>query len=155
MSSLLVDLICSSVLPSYTSTPFPAKKKAPANTKPTPKKCRTNIGFHQLEVQVHDGLGLRQIFVSTDDTIGKVVDKAANSMKRDTYNVDIGYEAPWSHKVGTKKVPVYITTDVELDNFWVAYDGYREKLEKKNITDPITGVLFINMKDESKVKRFS
>ncbi|KLO09579.1 hypothetical protein SCHPADRAFT_892976 [Schizopora paradoxa] len=137
------------MLPSFTSTPLPVKKMADAKTAP-PKKCRKNIGYHELEVQVHDGLGLRQIYISTMDGIGSVVDKAADSMKRDTYNVDIGYEAPWSHKVGTKKVPVYITTEVELDNFWVAYDGYREKLEKKNLTDPITGVLFINMKDESK-----
>lgn len=143
------------MLPALSSTPFPKRKKdteaGKAEEPKEAKKCRTNIGFHELEVQVHDGVGLRHARFSTNDSQNVLREKVAISMGRDPVNVDIGYEAPWSQKVGTKKVPVYITSEMELDFFWSAYDGHREKLEKKGIEGPIAGITFINMKTETQV----
>ena len=67
----------------------------------------------------------------------------------------MGYEAPWSLKIGTKKSLAYIMNEDELDEFWIAYTRYitPKKGAKKGTAaiEEVAGIVFRNMFDSAQV----
>ena len=108
-----------------------------------------------IKISVHDGLGMRPITISPVDTQLDVLEKTALAMKRPNHAIEIGYEAPWSSKIGTKKCLAYLSTQDELDDFWLAYERYgKSQLAKKrkNGEEKPCDIVFRNMLDGSAVR---
>lgn len=105
-------------------------------------------GNREVKVSVHDGLAMRTLTVKTSDSFIDVLENISALMKRPNTQVEMGYEAPWSTKIGSKKSLAYITTDEELENFWSAYVGYVKKGGKKQLdaNGSVLGIVFHNMK---------
>ncbi len=130
-----------------TSTPFVRR--------PAVAKGRQSTTTYSVKVNVHDGLAMRLVPLKSTDSLMEVLVKVVNVLQRAVYQVKMGYDAPWSAKVGTKKVQTYITTDEELEEFWVAYDRYLSNLgpkKKKDSGGEISGIVFCNMNDVTQVR---
>ena len=126
------------------STPYIGKCMKPG---PFPQDT---IGQTQpVQVLVHDGLGMRRISITPLDTQLDVLEKTASAMKRPNHAIEIGYEAPWSSKIGTKKSLAYLSTQEELIDFWIAYKRYiKGQLSKKKKGQEINcEIVFRNMMD--------
>ncbi len=124
-----------------TSTPF-VRKIA---------KGRLTVGQHQVKVQVHDGLAMRNVVIRTSDGLMELLEKIASAMKRPNHLVEMGYEAPWSAKNGTKKILSYVSNNDELDDFWVAFHRFAEGGKKKKSDDEVVGIIFRNTLDGNQV----
>lgn len=149
------------------STPFVTKKRGcgskptkGATAKPTVKATMVPVikeepqedtAVYEAKISVHDGAALRSIKINSKETFLDVLSKAAAAMLRNNHEVDLSCEAPWSAKIGTKKIPQYISNPAELDEFWVAFKGWAKK---KKITD-VPGILFRNMRDNKVRMSFS
>lgn len=60
----------------------------------------------------------------------------------------MGYEAPWSQKVGTKKSPSHVLNNDEMEGFWTAYARYvNNRKGKKNTDEEVVGIVYRNMLD--------
>ena len=128
------------ILGPVTSTPFARKHAAK-------KVCDTNEETI-IEINVHDGLGMRITSISSSDSYLEVLEKTAMAMKRPNHSVEIGYEAPWSSRIGTKRNLAYISSDDELANFWLSYNRYtRNQQSKKRKHDKavVCEIVFHNM----------
>ena len=134
------------VLAPVTSTPFIIRKNGTT-------KSRNVIGGKAIKVSIHDGIAMRVTSISPSDTHLDVLEKAATLMKRPNHMVEIGYEAPWSSKIGTKKNIAYISNEEELDDFWLAYDRYmKNQIKKRNRGEEIVcEIVFRNMLDNAQV----
>ncbi len=73
-------------------------------------------------------------------------------MKRPNNLVEMGYEAPWSAKIGTKKSLAYVSNEEELDDFWLSYARYVAKQggKKQKKAEEVV-IVFSNMQDIAKV----
>ncbi len=94
-------------------------------------------------VGVHDGVALHSVKLASTATLFEVLDEVAAAMRRANHQVEMCYEAPWSAKVSSKKVPQYVSNEAELKEFWMSYARYKKKM-KGNEVD---GIMFRNMKD--------
>ena len=74
---------------------------------------------------------MHSIGISSSDSFLEVLEKVAMVMRRHNKSVEIGYEAPWSAKIGAKKVLSYITNESELKEFWLAYNQCIRNLNSK------------------------
>ena len=86
-------------------------------------------------------------FIETQELVSE-------TMKRSSPAVEIGYEAPWSAKVGSKKTTAYITNEAELEDFWVAYRRYIQtaKSGKRNKSaKEHPEIVFRNLREQSAV----
>ena len=102
------------------STPAIRKERG---AKPPPKattKC-------EAKVNVHDGVGVRNVTVSISENYYNMLARIATIMKRSPAAVELRYEAPWSMKAGTKKLLSYLSNETEWAEFWVAINRYVEK----------------------------
>ena len=94
---------------------------------------------------------MRQISITPLDTQLDVLEKTASAMKRPNHATEIGYEAPWSSKIGSKKSLAYLSTQDELDDFWLAYNRYVNgqlaKKKKKGPSEISCEIVFRNMMD--------
>lgn len=120
-------------------------------------KGRKAIGQHAMKVFAHDGLAMRIVNISTSDTHLELLEKIATSMKRPNHLVEIGYEAPWSTKVGSKKSLAYITNEEELDSFWLAYSQFSKKQKgktQKRRAESSCDIIFRNMLDNAPVSSY-
>ncbi|KLO04585.1 hypothetical protein SCHPADRAFT_947594 [Schizopora paradoxa] len=136
-----------------TSTPFP-RKKAKTLEKVTFVESEDENSTKSVKVQVHDGVALTQMTVSTTDSYLTVLQKMAAVMQRPTPSVKLAYEAAWSQKIGTKKCPAYVTSDQEMANFWAQMEDHKTKIGKGKpkswkITDESLGITFRNMLAEA------
>ncbi|KAL5512281.1 hypothetical protein ACEPAG_9375 [Sanghuangporus baumii] len=116
------------------------------NTRRTPKRPE----IEEIKVKVHDGLAERIVTISSLDKHVDVLEKAAQAMKRPNHLVEIGYEAPWSSKIGTKKSLTYLSNPDELTEFWCAYRRYvkDQRSKRRNRDQEITcEIVFRNMLD--------
>lgn len=107
----------------------------------------------ELKVQVHDGAGFRAETISSAETFNETREKLSGAMKRPSRVVELGYEAGWSQKIGTKKCPTYVTNDQEYKNFWMECKDQdrKAKASKKGTKNPLLGIVFRNMFDEAQV----
>ncbi|KLO19024.1 hypothetical protein SCHPADRAFT_885687 [Schizopora paradoxa] len=121
------------------STPFPHKKRVVP-------KGRQSVGKLNIKVQVHDGVALRNVCISSKDGLYELLEKISNAMKRPSQLVEMGYEAPWSSKVGQKKNLAYVTNEDELDDFWVSLNRYA-KGKYTSADEWGAGIVFRNMQD--------
>ncbi len=105
-----------------------------------------------VKVQVHDGLAMRAVTISTLDGLFDLLEKIATAMKRPNNLVEMGYEAPWSAKIGTKKSLAYVSNEEELDDFWLSYARYVAKQggKKQKKAEEVV-IVFSNMQDIAKV----
>lgn len=141
-----------------TSTPAPHKAKK--NKKTTVEdaddddddgqpKCREDLGNLELNCQVHDGRGMRTITITPKNDHLDVLFKVSQVVKRPSTVIELGYQAPWSTKKGTKRCCAYISSDEELDLFWSAYIGYMvKKTPKSGKEPPPPEILMCDMLDE-------
>lgn len=130
-----------------TSTPFVRRKPA----------LKTKEVRHEIKVSVHDGVGTRSVTLSSSEGLLDVLNKIATVMQRLPRQVQMGYEAPWSSKSGSKKILAYITNEEELEDFWSAYNGYLEGLgpkKRKDLGGKVPGILFSNMLESAQVSGF-
>ena len=107
-----------------------------------------------LRVNVHDGVTMHIINISMSDSHLTVLEKTAQAMRRPNNLIEIGYEAPWSSKIGTKKNLAYISSKEELDEFWLAYGRYVDiqRLKKRcSIEEVACEITFRNMLDSMAV----
>ncbi len=130
-----------------TSTPFVRKTAAP--------KGRKTIGHHEIKVDVHDGVAMRKVAITTADSRLDLLEKICTAMKRPNSKVELGYEAPWSAKINNKKCVAYISNKEELDDFWLALARHmaaqKKKLKgKSEVADP--GIIFHNILDSTPVR---
>jgi hypothetical protein len=112
------------------------------------------VGQKTLKIKVHDGLGERAMSISSSDQHLDILERTAQMMKRPNHAVEIGYEAPWSSKTGTKKNLAYISNDDELDEFWLAYSRYVKVQQKKRQNrgqEIVCEIIFRNMFDNPQV----
>ncbi len=132
------------ILGPVTSTPA-VRRAIKANGQQAKDKKGTKK--HQIKVSVHDGQGMHRATISSSDPIFDLLEKIAAAMKRSTQQVEMGYEAPWSHKIKSKKCISYITNSEELDEFWMSFFQYSST---KKIED-VQGIVFHNMKGSTEV----
>lgn len=125
-------------LGTFTSTPFPKKSVV--------AKGRLSLPKLNIKVQVHDGVALRNVAISSKDGLYELLEKISKAMKRPAHSVEMGYEAPWSSKVGQKKNLAYVTNEDELDDFWVSLNRYA-KGKYTSADEWGAGVVFRNMMD--------
>ncbi|KLO04689.1 hypothetical protein SCHPADRAFT_896835 [Schizopora paradoxa] len=123
-----------------TSTPAVRKKQK------VELKGRKAIAPRDVKVQVHDGLALRSVTIATADSLFDTLEKIAGAMKRPNNQVEMGYEAPWSAKTGTRRTLAYISNDEELDDFWTSFATYTSK-PKNRKADNSYDIIFRNMMD--------
>ncbi|KLO05822.1 hypothetical protein SCHPADRAFT_946603 [Schizopora paradoxa] len=131
-------------LDALASTPFPRRR--------VPPKGRKAVGKLDIKVQVHDGVALRNVNISSKDGLYELLEKIANAMKRPSQSVEMGYEAPWSSKVGQKKNLAYVTNEDELDDFWISLNRYA-KGKYTGADDWGAGIVFRNMQDNIQVAK--
>ena len=128
-----------SVFRPFTSTPHPRKV-----AKPTREKV-------DVKIQVFDGLAMRSATIPSSANYVRMLDTIAKSMRRPNESVMLGYEAPWSPKLGTKKVVAYISNDMDVDQFFDEYFDHIDELKAKKKTKSakitVNGILFRNMID--------
>ncbi|KLO06297.1 hypothetical protein SCHPADRAFT_946195 [Schizopora paradoxa] len=135
------------LLAAVTSTPFVTRRKP--TKKPAPSKIAKPIveddedKVYEVKIDVHDGIALRPVTISSNDTLLSVLTKVAEKMCRENADVQMCYLAPWSAKEGTKRVPSYVTNVTELDAFWSEYRLHARK--KKG--EEITGIVFRNRRE--------
>ena len=124
-----------------TSTPFVRKPKSVV------KGC-SKVGKVEAKVSVHDGIAMRFLIIKSSDSLFSVWERIAAAMKRPNTQVEMGYEAPWSTKIGLKKSLAYITNADELNDFWLSYTGYLKKSGKKqlDVDGSVMGIVFHNMR---------
>ncbi len=136
------------ILGPVTSTPFVRKSKPMG---------RTSVGKLKLKINVFDGLALRPVTITTEDTVFDLLEKVAIVLKRPTVAIEMGYEAPWSLKINSKKCLAYISNEEELDDFWLAYAGYTAKQQKGQKKKEVAAgsITFRNMLDGSQVWLFT
>lgn len=116
----------------------------------------TKVGKLNAKIQVSDGIGTRLVTITSRESFVEVLEKIANTMKRPNSTVELGYEAPWSSKNGSKKCISYISNQNDLNEFWLAAGRYTTKQTgKKNAGDPnvVEGVVIHNMVDVIQVSR--
>lgn len=131
----------------------PLKTSTPFVRKPKTLKGRKALGTRQVKVQVHDGAATRTVLITTLDGLYELLDKISSAMKRPANQVEMGYEAPWSSKVGAKKNLAYISNDHELDDFWVCCDRYvTAQRTKKGKADLEPCIVFHNMNNNGHVR---
>ncbi|KLO04997.1 hypothetical protein SCHPADRAFT_896620 [Schizopora paradoxa] len=147
-----------------TSTPFVRKKAAPKGKKKAPAKATAATRksaartveeqdeeeddpfmVYEAKINVHDGAALRQVKINSKESLLDVLSKVAAAMLRLNNEVEMSCEAPWSTKMGSKKIPQYITNAIELEEFWVNF----KRRVKKTKTMDIPGILFRNMRDNN------
>lgn len=131
-----------------TSTPFVRKtsKALPKDRKP--------IGKYVVKVSVHDGLAMRSVTICSLDTLHELLEKICAAMKRPNHKVEMGFDAPWSSKIGSKKCVAYISNAEELADFWNAYARCLEQQKKKqkgNAEVVVSGIVFHNLMDSAQV----
>lgn len=123
-----------------------------------PTSICDKIGHVTLRVKIHDGLAERFTTISSSDHYLDVLEKTAQAMKRPNHAIEIGYEASWSTKIGTKKSLTYISNKVELDEFWLAYSRYMKDQRSKPRNrgqEVVCEVVFRNTLDNAQVEDFS
>lgn len=120
-----------------------AKKSAMADSEDDDEVKRSQVVFN-----VSDGVGMRLIEVERGENLFKIRDKVAEAMKKDPETVEMGYEAPWCVKSGTKRIARYITTSKELEEFWRAYHNHLDAPGRKSAND---GILVKNMRASNAV----
>ena len=113
------------------------------------QKGRKTVGKRQVRVQVHDGVATRSVDITTGDDINQLLEKVSSLMKRPSVHVQMGYEASWSTKVGTKKCLSWLSSEAELDDFWLAYVRFVSKPgnKKKSAEEMSVEVIFHNMSE--------
>ncbi len=109
---------------------------------------------YNINIQVHDGLGTHGVDISTSDNLQTLMERLALVFRRATTSILLGYEAPWSLKVGSKKTPSFINSQKALREFWLAFDRYVGILKNgKSKKDPASvAILFRNMHDVAQVR---
>ena len=118
---------------------------------------RLNIGYLELSVFVDNGAGSHSLEVSTLDNYDNLITKVSAKMSIPYHCVTMGYEAPWSTKVGQKRRPIYIISEVNLDFFWAQSKRHIDGKEggKKSKTQVIAElgalITFVNMMEPSNV----
>ncbi len=115
----------------------------------TPKGRKT-LGRKEINIDVHNGVALRPIKISTSLGHLALTEKVAASMNKPYNLVELGYEAPWSSKMNNKKCRAYISNEAELDNFWLSYVRHvkAQKGKKgKNAEVTVDGIVIYNMLD--------
>lgn len=99
---------------------------------------------------------MRIIQLSKTMTFLETQELVAETMKRPSTSVEIGYEAPWSAKVGSKKTTAYITNEPELQDFWLAYKRHSksEKVGKRKSAKVAPEIVFRNLRETLAVRLF-
>lgn len=139
------DIHSEEILGPLTSTPAVRKSKP---------KGRLTIGEHKLTVSVFDGLATRHVTITTLDALFDLLEKVSKTLKRPNTAVEMGYEAPWSSKVNSKKCLAYVTNEEELNEFWLSYVRYTGKQKGKKPKEvTASDIVFRNMKDTAQVSR--
>ncbi len=160
-SSLLrTDYLTAKPRGPVTSTLFVRKKSTAKGKKKAPKATRQSAArtveekedeeddptaVYEAKINVHDGAALRQVNINSQESLLDVLSKVAAAMLRNNHEVEMSCEAPWSTKIGTKKIPQYITNATELEEFWF---NFRSRAKKTKCSD-IPGILFRNMRDNN------
>lgn len=124
------------LLKPVTSTPY-VPKAAP--------KGRKTVGKLKAKVHVYDGIGLRPVGISTEDDRLDLLEKVCTAMKRPHQKVEMGYEAPWSAKVGSKKCIAYLSNDEEYDDFWLSFS----RQQKKAKGEEVLGIVIYNVMEST------
>lgn len=101
---------------------------------------------------------MRSVTICSLDTLLELLEKICSAMKRPNNKVEMGFEAPWSAKIGSKKCVAYISNVEELGDFWLAYSSHLDALkkkQKKKCSDEVvvTGIVFHNLMDSAQVSR--
>ncbi len=126
------------------STPFVRKTVAPTKA----------VSKREIKVSVHDGIAMRTVAISSTESLLQILEKICSAIRRPNNKVEMGYEAPWSSKIGSKKLVSYISNDDELSEFWRAYERFLEtqksKQKGKSIAE-ISGIVFHNVLDGAQV----
>lgn len=116
------------------------------------RRASSGLRTKSVKVNVHDGVALRPIAISPLDSLTDILEKTAVAMRRPQHTVEIGYEACWSSKIGSKRSPAYISSSAELDEFWMAYHTYVQNQQGKKGNygkDIDCAILFRNMLNSS------
>ncbi|KAL5524967.1 hypothetical protein ACEPAF_8836 [Sanghuangporus sanghuang] len=152
LAQILVDGIANSTIPLSDSDFEEIEDDVSLNSGIGKNTCHTQKrpGIEEIKVKVHDGLAERVVTISSLDKHVDVLEKAAQAMRRPNHLVEIGYEAPWSSKIGTKMSLTYISNPDELTEFWSAYRRYvkDQQSTRRNRDQEITcEIVFRNMLD--------
>ncbi len=99
--------------------------------------------------------------ISSLESYIDLLEKTAKIFKQPNLCVKLGYEAPWSAKIGNKKSVAYISNDEDLEELWTEYNGYlkeqatKKKTKKKKKAEEVemtSGIVFRNMWDSMNVQ---
>ncbi len=118
---------------------------------------RLTVGSLALSVFVDDGVGSHCLDISTHDDYSILLGKVASKMALPIHCIMLGYESPWSSKVGQKRRPIYIVSEFNLDFFWSTSKQHIEGKEggKKSRSQVIAelgaSITFVNMMEAAKV----
>ncbi len=124
-----------------TSTPFVRKSQ------PKPQG-RLSVGNRKLTISVFDGLAMRPVTISAKDALVDLLEKVSKTLKRPNNSVQMVYEAPWSSKLNSKKCLAYVSSEEELDEFWMACVRYVAGGKGKKPKELLaTDIVFRNMLD--------
>jgi len=99
------------------------------------------------KVNVHDGVALHSVEITSTEGYYEVLSKIAGVMQRPNAAVLLGYEGPWSAKIKSKKCHIYISNETELREFWLSLSRYVEKPGRKKGIDTasVEGIMFMDM----------
>ncbi len=97
---------------------------------------------------------MRTVSLSSAESFFDVLEKICKTMGRANNQVIMGYEAPWSAKINSKKCVAYISNEEELREFWSSYAGCVESKKKGKGVVSITGIVFVNMSNNTQVRRY-
>ncbi len=125
--------------------------KAAKASKPEPIK-EEDESFENVYTEVKVGViasgGMRSVTLFKTQTHVEVLTKVAEAMKLPNDYVEMGYEAPWSMKNGTKRIAMFISNTDDLDEFWRSYNAFMNAPGRKPSN---TGISFRNMLDLAQV----
>lgn len=138
------------ILGALTSTPYVPRKTAVKKRAPA-RRSRAQVPedeeedfpmYCEAQIGVNDGAALRSVTINSNMKYLDVLSRVGGAMQRPNNEVQMCYEAHWSQKNGSKKVPAYVTSEDELALF---FDSYRRNANKKGGTE---GIMFRNMLDQ-------
>ena len=99
-------------------------------------------------VKVHDGIGMRDMKISSGMSLADLI-KTAVSVTRGHSTFDqLGYTACWSAKSGTKLEPEYLDTEEQLDILFNQVRTYQEAEKKKKKGGTIPGIVIRNLSNQ-------
>ncbi len=106
------------------------------------------IEYNEVKIGVIASGGMRSITLFKSQSLVQVLTKVAEAMKLPNDYVEMGYDAPWSMKSGTKRIAMFVSNTDDLAEFWRSYNAFMNAPGRKPNSISIS---FRNMLDLTQV----